>query len=69
MEVATMPAEELLRSIAKQTEESEYYTPIPEGYSPGKTKYIIITATTMRMTADIIMTKGMLASDFLVSAI
>ena len=42
-----MPAEELLRSIAKKTEESEYYTPIPDGYRLGQTKYIIITGSVM----------------------
>jgi CTP synthase len=42
-----MPADELLRSIAKKTEESEYYTPVPDGYRPGRTKYIIITGSVM----------------------
>src|SRR3989338_9069856 len=42
-----MTAEELLRSIAKKTEESEYYTPVPDNYRPGRTKYIVVTGSVM----------------------
>jgi len=38
---------ELFNSVAKKTVEHEYYTPIPEGYKKGKTKYIIITGSVM----------------------
>ncbi len=38
---------ELIKSIAKKTDEHEFYTPIPTGYSFGKTKYVIVTGTVM----------------------
>jgi len=42
-----MPSDEVFRDIAKKTEESEYYTLIPEGYEKGRTKYIIVTGSVM----------------------
>lgn len=36
---------ELLASIAKQTDEHEFYTPVPKNYKPGKTKYIVTMGT------------------------
>jgi len=42
-----MPGEGLLRSVADQTEGSEFYTPMPEGYQPGRTKYIVVFGTVM----------------------
>ncbi len=38
---------EILQNIGNKTEESEFYTPIPEGYEKGRTKYIIITGSVM----------------------
>ena len=37
--------QDLLKKVAKKTEGSEFYNYIPEGYTPGKTKYIIITGS------------------------
>ena len=37
----------LLRSVASQTEETEFYTPIPDGYRVGQTKYVIVFGTVM----------------------
>ncbi|MBI2549302.1 CTP synthase (glutamine hydrolyzing) [Candidatus Woesearchaeota archaeon] len=36
---------ELLASIANQTDEHEFYTPVPKNYKPGKTKYIVTMGT------------------------
>src|SRR3989344_1398840 len=38
---------ELFNSAAKKTVEHEYYTPIPQGYKKGKTKYIVISGSVM----------------------
>lgn len=38
---------DLLKSVAKKTTDSEFYTPVPKGYKLGKTKYIIITGSVM----------------------
>ncbi|MBI4439483.1 CTP synthase (glutamine hydrolyzing) [Candidatus Woesearchaeota archaeon] len=40
-------ANNLLESTASKSEEHEFYTPIPKGYKPGKTKYVIIFGTVM----------------------
>jgi len=39
-----MPKPEMLSKIADKTTE-EFYTPIPEGYKAGKTKYVVITGS------------------------
>jgi CTP synthase len=36
-----------LRSVASQTEETEFYTPMPEGYRVGQTKYVVVFGTVM----------------------
>ena len=41
-----MPKKEL-EKLAGKTEEHEFYTPIPDGYVKGKTKYVIVTGTVM----------------------
>jgi CTP synthase len=41
-----MRSQNILKSIAKKTTE-EFYTPIPEGYKIGKTKYVITFGTVM----------------------
>jgi len=42
-----MSNEELLTKIGQSTEETEFYTPMPPGYRPGKTKYIVVVGTVM----------------------
>ena len=39
--------EDLLVKIGQSTEETEFYTPMPPGYRPGKTKYVIVVGTVM----------------------
>ncbi|HRY60118.1 MAG TPA: CTP synthase (glutamine hydrolyzing) [Patescibacteria group bacterium] len=36
-----------LEQLASKTEEHEFYTPIPDGYKKGKTKFVIVTGTVM----------------------
>jgi len=38
---------EMLHSLAKKSAEHEFYTPVPEGYRAGKTKYVIVTGSVM----------------------
>ena len=33
---------DILDSVSKKTMDSEFYTPYPNGYVKGKTKYIIL---------------------------
>ena len=40
-------AMEMLKSVRNTTDESEFFTPYPEGYVPGKTKYLAIFGTVM----------------------
>jgi CTP synthase len=40
-------AMELLRSIKDRSDETEFYTPLPEGYKPGSTKYVAVFGTVM----------------------
>lgn len=49
MEVAIMDpdTQELLKTIATKTDETEFYTPIPKGYKLGQTKFIVIFGTVM----------------------
>ncbi|WP_428939050.1 CTP synthase [Fontivita pretiosa] len=42
-----MTQEDLLARIGQQTEETEFYTPMPEGYRPGHHKYVIVVGTVM----------------------
>jgi CTP synthase len=41
-----MPKKEL-EKLAAKTEEHEFYTPIPDGYEKGKTKFVVVTGTVM----------------------
>ena len=43
----TMTQEDLLARIGQQTEETEFYTPMPEGYRPGHHKYVVVVGTVM----------------------
>jgi len=38
---------EILTSVSKKTEENEFYSPLPQGYQVGKTKFVIIYGTVM----------------------
>jgi CTP synthase len=38
---------DILSSIANKSDESEFFTPIPNGYKAGKTKYIIVAGSVM----------------------
>ena len=40
-----MPKEKELGVLAKKRDSSEFYSVVPKGYVPGKTKYVIITGT------------------------
>src|SRR3954469_6988519 len=40
-----MSNEELLAKIGQSTEETEFYTPMPEGYRRGHHKYVIVVGT------------------------
>ena len=38
---------DILSSIANKSDDSEFFTPIPDGYNTGKTKYIIVAGSVM----------------------
>ncbi len=38
---------DLLRSVSNKTDETEFYTPKPDGYVPGRCKYIAVFGTVM----------------------
>jgi len=42
-----MDAERLLSSVSNVSDETEFYTPMPAGYKPGKTKYVVVFGTVM----------------------
>src|SRR5437762_7383575 len=42
-----MSNEELLARIGQSTEETEFYTPMPDGYRAGHHKYVIVVGTVM----------------------
>jgi CTP synthase len=42
-----MSSGEMLSKIAGISEETEFYTPMPAGYKPGQTKYVIVFGTVM----------------------
>ena len=42
-----MSNQNILSSIANVSDETEFYTPIPAGYKPGKTKYVGVFGTVM----------------------
>ncbi len=42
-----MDAEKMLSSISGVSDETEFYAPMPAGYRPGKTKYVIVFGTVM----------------------
>jgi CTP synthase len=42
-----MSNEDLLAQIGRQTEETEFYTPMPPGYRPGHHKFVVVVGTVM----------------------
>ncbi|MFQ5429877.1 MAG: CTP synthase [Phycisphaerae bacterium] len=42
-----MTARDLLSSVAEASTDTEFYTPMPAGYKPGKTKYVGVFGTVM----------------------
>src|SRR3954466_7761241 len=42
-----MSTEDLLAQVGRQTEETEFYTPMPKGYRRGHTKYVVVVGTVM----------------------
>ena len=42
-----MQTQDVLKSVSSKSVSEEFYTPVPEGYKAGKTKYIIITGSVM----------------------
>ncbi len=42
-----MSNEDLLAQIGRQTEETEFYTPMPEGYRKGHHRYVVVVGTVM----------------------
>ena len=42
-----MSNEELLFKIGQSTEETEFYTPMPEGYRTGHHKFVVVVGTVM----------------------
>src|SRR6188472_3422220 len=42
-----MSNEDLLAQIGRQTEETEFYTPMPEGYRKGHHRFVVVVGTVM----------------------
>ncbi|MFQ6048024.1 MAG: CTP synthase [Phycisphaerae bacterium] len=42
-----MSGNDILSKIAGVSDQTEFYTPMPAGYKPGKTKYVIVLGTVM----------------------
>ncbi|MHC5111837.1 MAG: CTP synthase [Planctomycetota bacterium] len=42
-----MSSERILESLTHATDETEFFTPTPTGYSPGQTKYVVVFGTVM----------------------
>jgi len=42
-----MTSEQILKSLSGASDETEFYAPMPAGYKPGKTKYVIVFGTVM----------------------
>src|SRR5674476_675863 len=40
-------AMELLQSVKDRTDETEFYTPLPDGYKLGTVKYVVVLGTVM----------------------
>ena len=44
---------ELLTSVSKTSTDSEFFSPIPPGYKPGRTKYLFVMGTVMSGLAKV----------------
>ena len=42
-----MSTEKMLSALGYASDETEFYAPMPAGYKPGKTKYVIVFGTVM----------------------
>ena len=42
-----MAAEDMLASVGAASDETEFYTPMPPGYQPGRTRYVFVFGTVM----------------------
>ncbi|RJP41646.1 MAG: CTP synthase (glutamine hydrolyzing) [Phycisphaerales bacterium] len=42
-----MASDNMLSSLANASDETEFYTPMPTGYVPGRTKYVVVFGTVM----------------------
>jgi len=42
-----MTSEDILASLGHHVEETEFFTPMPAGYEPGRTKYVVVFGTVM----------------------
>ena len=42
-----MSTQEMLSKVGQSHEESEFYTPLPDGYTRGKVRYVIVVGTVM----------------------
>ena len=42
-----MSSEKMLASLTHATDETEFFTPMPTGYQPGRTKYVVVFGTVM----------------------
>jgi len=43
--VSMSDAMDLLRSVKDRTDDTEFYTPLPQGYRVGSTKYVVVLGT------------------------
>jgi CTP synthase len=42
-----MSSEDMLAGVGRVSDETEFYTPMPPGYKPGQTKYVVVFGTVM----------------------
>lgn len=43
--MATDDSESVLDSLSHKSSDHEFYTPVPKGYEPGRTKYLVVTGS------------------------
>ena len=42
-----MSSEDILSNLRDASDETEFFTPMPPGYEPGRTKYVVVFGTVM----------------------